>query len=70
MPNIKWKIVFQELEKRKNNSSTLGSTGPVVLDSLKGEKVKVLDYKEFNPLKKRNFLRYHIENSFFILDMV
>jgi mannosyltransferase OCH1-like enzyme len=64
--NDKWKKVFQELEKRKKNLSTLDSTGPVVLNSLTNHDIKILDYKQFNPLKKRNFLRYHIENTFFM----
>ena len=64
--NEKWKEVFEELNKRKNNIGTLSSTGPVVLESVKKKDIKILNYKEYNPLKKRPWWRYHIENTFFI----
>lgn len=64
--NEKWKIVFDELEKRKNILATTKSTGPCVLDCLENDKIRLLDIDNYNPLKKRPWWRHHIENTFFL----
>ena len=63
--NEKWKKVFSNLEKKKKLGSTIESTGPAILNVLKDENINVLSCKDFNPLKKRPWWRYHIENTFF-----
>ena len=63
--NEKWKKVFTELENRKNNLSTLNSTGPKVLGSLNNDNIKILDYKYYNPLKKSSFIKHNINKLFF-----
>jgi mannosyltransferase OCH1-like enzyme len=63
--NEKWKKVFTELENRKNNLSTLNSTGPKVLGSLNQDNIKILDYKYYNPLKKSSFIKHNINKLFF-----
>jgi len=64
--NKKWLSAFKELEKRKKNVATLLSTGPKVLGSLTDKNIKILDLKEFNPLKERSPVWYYIENKFFV----
>jgi len=64
--NEKWKLVFDELEKRKKIPGTMSSTGPSVLDSLENNEIRLLDVDNFNPLKKRPWWRHHIENTFFL----
>lgn len=66
--NSKWKVVFKDLEKRKDNTATLKSTGPCVLASLKDKDVKILEIEKFNPLKKRNKIRSFFEKFFIKLD--
>ena len=63
--NKNWKKAFDVLNTRKNNFFTLSSTGPVVLiDAFKNkEDAHILPFEDFNPLKKREGLRY-IETLF------
>lgn len=64
--NEKWKIVFDELMKRKKILATTKSTGPCVLDSLENKTIRLLDVDNFNPLKMRPWWRHYIENAFFL----
>lgn len=64
--NQTWKIVFKQLEKNKNILMTGASTGPGLLnDSFTTNEINTLPYRNFNPLKKRQWYRYYIENMFF-----
>ena len=62
-----WKKVFDTLENKKNILSTLESTGPRVLKNTFKERnlINILDYNNFNPLKKRPYFYGLVENSFF-----
>lgn len=61
-----WKKIFQNLKDKKNLEGTIESTGPGVLNILNKDDYRLLDYNNYNPLKKRSFIRHHIENNFFL----
>ena len=62
----KWKLVFDKMIQAKDGLKTVHTTGPwMVTKAFQHQEINILDYDNFNPLKKRPTVRGFFENMLF-----